>query len=528
VCKCSRLDEGPPALRGINPIVSIWWAWRKVEFSTLDAWGKTWWLVTLLSSLVAAYKLAPEAHHILTMAVTRLAVGLGTAAGTGATAATAATGTTATVAAATPTSWPDSAVKITSLLLTACGWGRRYRANRSVHKEVTETSLPRTGIFTDLLQKLDRAAKARNTSSGVREYDRNEAGWSDQEVNQQLLALSSAGTSLIPLKVQGTWLAYRRDDDAGVSRRDRIRRYVMQRGARAKKTIANDAKVRLLTDLTAPLPGAIEIQKTDYFSTLMTDACAFKVLRWGTDTVLSDGYSDFIAPMPAGEFRLLPLSRTRTSNQLGVSTLAFTSDGSLILVRQSKANEYSAGLLAPSGSGSLDWSDTDEAQDFINLIARGAGRELFEELGLARDGRLDFETFVRHHIVVYAFSRMIHRAGKPEFYCLSFLPFTVSDIQRMKLSRKERAFTEGSQAFSSDAIDHRASSISAELKRVAGYLSEPHPGHLLGEGLFERSSLSFPVIDALTLLRVTLEDTESSAIIEKFYARCTSRSSARN
>lgn len=507
--------------------MSTWWAWRKVEFFTLDAWGKAWWLVTLLSSLVAAYKMAPEVQHILTVAGARLAGSLGPAAGSGAAAATAATGTAAAVAAAAPTSWPDSAVKITSLLLTACGWGRWYRANHSVHKEVTETSLPRTGIFADLLQKIGRAAKARKATSAVREYDRNEAGWSDQAINQQLLALSSAGAPRIALKLQGTWFAYRGDDDAGVSRRDRIRRHVMQRGAQAKKTIVNDAKVRLLTDLTAPLPEEIEIQKTDYFSTLMTDACAFKVLRWGTDTVLSDGYSDFIEPMPAGEFRLLPLSRTRTSNQLGASTLAFTSDGSLILVRQSKANEYSAGLLAPSGSGSLDWSDTDEAQDFINLIARGAGRELFEELGLARDGRLDFETFVRHYIVVYAFSRMIHRAGKPEFYCLSFLPFTVSEIQRMKLSRKERAFTQGSQAFSSDAIDPRASSISEELKRVAGYLSEAHPGHLLGEGLFERSSLSFPVIDALTLLRVTLEDAESSAIIDKFYAGCTSRSPAR-
>src|SRR6202000_2507747 len=94
--------------------------------------------------------------------------------------------------------------------------------------------------------------------------------------------------------------------------------------------------------------------------------------------------------------QLLSLDDSQLSNHMGASTIALfrQTDGSCVVVlpEQGAKAARSAGLLAPTGSGSLDWADVSQAPslDLLSLIARGANRELFEEqgiLGLGRGGR---------------------------------------------------------------------------------------------------------------------------------------------
>ncbi|WP_245787291.1 hypothetical protein [Amycolatopsis saalfeldensis] len=74
----------------------------------------------------------------------------------------------------------------------------------------------------------------------------------------------------------------------------------------------------------------------------------------------------------------------------GVSTIAFTTDGKLVAVRQSARNSVSGLLLAPSGSGSLEprdlrTADGGERRLLHTAVGAGMERELREESGVHAD-----------------------------------------------------------------------------------------------------------------------------------------------
>jgi hypothetical protein len=69
-------------------------------------------------------------------------------------------------------------------------------------------------------------------------------------------------------------------------------------------------------------------------------------------------------------------------NHIGMSTVAHTNDGQMVLRRQSGAAQQSRDLLAPTGSGSCDWSDWTDLSDgklLKYLISRAMEREFREE-----------------------------------------------------------------------------------------------------------------------------------------------------
>ena len=81
---------------------------------------------------------------------------------------------------------------------------------------------------------------------------------------------------------------------------------------------------------------------------------------------------------------LRTLAESSLADVIGISTLAMTSDGALVLVRQSSRNVASPLLLAPSGSGSLDSRDLtqDGTGTLQNIVRHGMERELCEETGI--------------------------------------------------------------------------------------------------------------------------------------------------
>jgi 8-oxo-dGTP pyrophosphatase MutT (NUDIX family) len=127
------------------------------------------------------------------------------------------------------------------------------------------------------------------------------------------------------------------------------------------------------------------------------------------------------------------------SNVIGVSTLIVSKDNFVYLTQQSSQNIQSAGLVAPSGSGSVDFADLGKIGSegtLIDLVKYAARRESLEEGGLPLDVSEQFNQ------VPLGFARMLHVGAKPEFFCFGKVQLKISEINgRRAYSKKEGLFT---------------------------------------------------------------------------------------
>lgn len=129
---------------------------------------------------------------------------------------------------------------------------------------------------------------------------------------------------------------------------------------------------------------------------------------------------------------ILDLNESICSNHIGISILAFTRDGKIIITTQTGDSAQSANLLAPSGSGSADFKDLgNKSITFHDFIINAMERELLEECGLDES----MTGFVSSHVI--GFARLLHRGGKPEFFGVSFINES-SDF--LKVTDKESMF----------------------------------------------------------------------------------------
>ncbi|MCG9893940.1 MAG: hypothetical protein MH204_00510, partial [Fimbriimonadaceae bacterium] len=113
------------------------------------------------------------------------------------------------------------------------------------------------------------------------------------------------------------------------------------------------------------------------------------------------------------------------SDHVGVSTIAMTSDHQIVLWVQSRHAQESPGLLAPTGSGSLDWKDTVGKGNLEELLVSGMNRELSEE-----SHRFGTKQINVKHIEskIIGFYRRLSRGGKPDFLGISRLPVCSSEL----------------------------------------------------------------------------------------------------
>lgn len=112
------------------------------------------------------------------------------------------------------------------------------------------------------------------------------------------------------------------------------------------------------------------------------------------------------------------------SDHIGISTLAVTTDGYVIILHQNDKALTSTDRLTPSGSGSVDFSDLRPDSDFRETLKAAAERELREETNLPA-GRIG-------HTEVIGFYRDLGRGGKPEFCCLTRLnasSFVIAELE---------------------------------------------------------------------------------------------------
>lgn len=196
-----------------------------------------------------------------------------------------------------------------------------------------------------------------------------------------------------------------------------------------KAVIFDSKKIRQCSDLNADsLTTGVRLQRTSYFAGIVTnDAWDKEVFRAksvsfrGSDLALDNG-------------RLRDLGQPGLSNHIGVSTLVVTSDRELVLTVQGDRSGREPNLLAPAGSGSLDWRDLAEVPpplDLQSLLRWGMCRELSEETGFERSAM---------KTVLVGYARATHRAGKPEYFGITRVSTSAEELIRR---RAERPFVGG-------------------------------------------------------------------------------------
>lgn len=198
----------------------------------------------------------------------------------------------------------------------------------------------------------------------------------------------------------------------------------------AKIDTTDDLKVRLNSDIDNQFITSnleVNLQKTSYFRDRLSNSLANYI-------VMKDGRVIFdLRPheVLTQEGYFYSLRESRLSNQLGGSVILFTSDSSVVLLKQGNRTSENSGKLAPSGSGSFDYltKKSIEKQTFQEFSKQQIIRELTEECGL--------ESADIHDIQICGFGRYLYRNGKPEIFCVASTKKSSSEIS---ISVKELDF----------------------------------------------------------------------------------------
>jgi hypothetical protein len=180
------------------------------------------------------------------------------------------------------------------------------------------------------------------------------------------------------------------------------------------KKFVNEKKVCLGGDLLNSETNIL-IYKASYFHSFLTNGIGTLALETGDSRS-----SQIKSSTPFYETNILkPVSESLMGNHIGVSTIVHTSDNKLVFWRQKDAAQESPKLMAPTGSGSCDWSDwlnLSGEHTLKNLVSRAMEREFMEEslskTELENEG-LEMKT------KVLGYFRWIRRGGKPEFVGIS-------------------------------------------------------------------------------------------------------------
>lgn len=167
----------------------------------------------------------------------------------------------------------------------------------------------------------------------------------------------------------------------------------------------DDDKIRICDDLL-PDTDRVRVQKTQYSAHAVTNLLGEVVLRERRrrrELVSSEAVLLRNGTIPR-------LRYSSCSNHLGVDVVAVTTDGRVVLTLQGEKNDTSQGMLAASGSGSMDWKDLLHCPDLVRLAKNTMLREMSEELGLR--GRA---TVGPADIRVLRYVRVTNWGGKPQF-----------------------------------------------------------------------------------------------------------------
>jgi hypothetical protein len=190
------------------------------------------------------------------------------------------------------------------------------------------------------------------------------------------------------------------------------------------RNIFDSIKIRMASD---PAAGhAVALEPTSYFNGLVTNEFCLQEYQ-ACDGLSVDGTER------AFPLSMVPkLSRSRMSNHIGVTSLAFDDDGCLCLCVTGAAATVGAGEVTSSAAGSIAMADIAGASSLTQAVAEAITRELVEET------RLEKAVAVETRII--AFVRHLERGGKPEFIGVSRIRGRWAAVAH-RINDAERPFT---------------------------------------------------------------------------------------
>src|SRR5258708_14571514 len=159
--------------------------------------------------------------------------------------------------------------KVTIISLFAAALTTYIDHKSSVYGKLGSEDFRDKHTWKDIYAALDREAKKHECR--VDEFD-GMAGWTNPALNRRLLLNSGPNGPQCKYHVTPSpWLAYQSNDPAQKSSGAKLRRYVIKAAMSQKRVIFNSEKVRLRSDINASLSEAVQLQRTDYVTSLMTD-----------------------------------------------------------------------------------------------------------------------------------------------------------------------------------------------------------------------------------------------------------------
>jgi hypothetical protein len=186
-----------------------------------------------------------------------------------------------------------------------------------------------------------------------------------------------------------------------------------------------------LGDGDAPVPERWTLVAGRYWDHLSSDILGMKDVLVGGRVAGTPGRALSVSR----DGRLRDFGESWLLNGIGTSVLALTTDARLVVVAQSNRNESSQGLVAPSGSGSLEPADMRDADTLAvsELVRNGALRELAEESDIP-------ETEVASTVFL-GLGRWLEKSAKPEFFTLAVLRIDSHEVRRRRVPKADRPYT---------------------------------------------------------------------------------------
>lgn len=196
-----------------------------------------------------------------------------------------------------------------------------------------------------------------------------------------------------------------------------------------RSVLFNGTLLRLAQELYLDR-NSVYLQKTHYFDSQCTNEIVYKKYRSANQMFFIFDGGDLLAKKEEHASVLFDLDESPCSNQIGVSTLAITSDNYVIIGKQALASKANAGRYAPSGSGSSEFTDIIGCSTLNEVLIKGMERELIEELNIPAHMPI--------HTSLLGYVRLLERGGKPDFFGVTYINATKKELENREIRLMEK------------------------------------------------------------------------------------------
>jgi hypothetical protein len=254
-----------------------------------------------------------------------------------------------------------------------------------------------------------------------------------------------------------------------------LMQYFDSYNAKHKQEFYNDKKISLKNSLYKEtfnnLDKNLDVFESDYYSSYLTNDLSLKNIINNNNSMPTNIKFPYEAENTNS---LQSIEDTGFSNHIGVNVIAITRDNKIKLWKQGSKALRSAGLLAPTGSGSLDFEDFEGLSNrngsivsLGDLIELGMRRELLEESHQVGKKINDFI----YNIKVIGFYRWASKAGLPGFLGVARLTVDAHELEA-NISEVENGDVNQITEFDASNMESMQASISKILE-MKDHLSAP-------------------------------------------------------